>query len=116
MPDNPHFQQVPNAQAARRLLTFDPLLPRKIAGRRLQSMSVYLRDHRLRDVPEAERVLEADYEGFGFSQSRPGAEEARRRAFEVRYGRVFSTAEVAGYEARVYPLGPEPTPDEDDDD
>ena len=114
MTENPHFQAVPSFDAARELLTFRPVEPEYTAGHRLQSVRIHMRDHKLRDVPIHDRTLEAHYGAFSFSQSRKGTTEARRNAIDIRYGQVWRDAQIAGREACVYELGPEPPPDDID--
>ena len=65
----------------------------------------------MRELPIEDRALEAQYGGFVLSQSRKGAEEARRLALNVSYGRAAREARIAGRDARVYELGPEPVPE-----
>ena len=54
------------------------------------------------------------YGGFVLSQSRKGASEARRWALSVSYGAEAKSADVAGREGRMYPLGPVPEADDID--
>ena len=93
---------------------FQPLEPRHTAGLRLQSIEIHVRDHKLRDLPIADRTLEAHYGAFVLSQSRKGATEARRLALDVPYGPASREARIAGHSARVYELGPDPPPDDID--
>lgn len=96
------------------MLTFAPLEPKHTAGHRLQSIRIHVRDHRLRELSVDDRTLEAHYGGFVLSQARKGANEARRLALAVPYGRAGRDAQIAGCAARVYELGPEPAPDDID--
>lgn len=114
MPDNPHFESPSSREEAAALVPFEPVVPGDIGGRRLLSLAVFVRDHNLREVTPDERALEAYYEGFTFSQSRPGADEARRRAYEGSYGPDPREVEVGEHRARAYDLGPEPEPDDPD--
>lgn len=114
MSDNPHFQAASSWREAETLLTFRPVAPKHTEGFELQSISVFVRDHKHRDVPIGERSLEAHYGGFVFSQSRRSEDEARRLALDVPYGRAPREARIVGHEARVYELGPEPPPDDID--
>ena len=114
MTSNPHFQTAPSWKAARSMLTFQPLQPEHTAGLRLQSIRIHVRDHKLRELSVANRTLEAHYGGFVLSQARKGANEARRLALDVPYGRAARDAQIAGCAARVYELGPEPPPDDID--
>jgi hypothetical protein len=107
MTNNPCFEAASSWKAARALLTFQPRHPKHT---RRQSMRVHVRDHKLREVPVEERTLEVHYGAFVLSQSRKGAEEARRLALSVRYGQAPREAQIAGHAARVYELGPEPDP------
>jgi len=114
MTENPHFQAVLSFKAARELLTFRPVEPRFTGGHRLKSIRIHIRDHKRRDLPIQDRTLEAYYGAFSFSQSEKGATEARRNALDVRYGQNPRQAQIAGREACVYELGPEPPPDDID--
>jgi len=109
-----HFEIVPSWEAARARLVFQPLQPGYTAGKRLQSLSIHVRDHKRRELSVAERTLEAHYGAFVLSQSRKGAREARRWALEVSYGLAGRDAQIAGCAARVYELGPEAPPDDID--
>ena len=111
---NPHFATARNWNAARALVAFCPLEPRHNTGFRLQAIRVYVRDHKLREVPFADRTLEAHYGAFSISEALKGVAEARRVALEVRYGRDSREAKIGGCEARVYELGPEGEPDDID--
>lgn len=111
---NPHFETVESFEAAKARLTFTPCRPRFTAGLALQSLRIHVRDHKMREVPVDDRSLEAFYGRFSFAQARKGAAEARRWALDVSYGRDVRTGNVAGHEARLYELGPEPPPDDVD--
>ncbi len=111
---NPHFETVSSWKAARAMVTFRPLEPKHTAGLHLQSIRIHVRDHKLRELRIEDRTLEAHYGGFVLSQSRKGANEARRLALAVSYGRTAREAQIAGCAARVYDLGPEPAPDDID--
>ena len=114
MTENPHFQAVRSFKAARELLTFRPIEPQFTGGHRLQSIRVHLRNHKRRDLPIHDRTLEAQYGAFLFSQSQKGATDARRNAMDIRYGQNWRETRIAGREACVYELGPEPPPDDID--
>jgi hypothetical protein len=101
-------------KAARTRLVFQPLEPRHTAGLTLQSIQIHIRDHKRRELPIADRTLEAHYGAFVLSQSWKGATEARRLALDVSYGRASRETRIAGHSARVYELGPEPPPDDID--
>ena len=77
-------------------------------------MRIHARDHKLRELALEARTLEVNFGGFVLSQSRPGADEARRLALEVSYGQAARELQIAGHGARVYELGPEPPPDDID--
>jgi hypothetical protein len=111
---NHHFAGVSSWDAAREMLTFQPLQPAFTAGHELRSLRIYVRDHKMRELPIAERSLEVHYGQFVISQSRKGAEEARRLALDVSYGRDPQEGAIAGHAARIYELGPEPEPDDID--
>jgi hypothetical protein len=110
---NPHFAAVPSWTAARAMLTFRPLELAPAEYQRL-AIRIHIRDHKMRELSPAERSLEARYEGFTFSQSQRGPDEAKRLALATRYGPAGRDARIAGREARVYELGPEPPPDDVD--
>ncbi len=109
-----HFQTVESLVAARSWLTFVPLEPKDTAGLRRRSIRIHVRDHKRRELPPARRTLEMHYGRFVVSQSRPGAEEARRLALDVSYGRAPGEVRIAGHAGRVYQLGPEPPTDDID--
>ena len=96
------------------MLTFQPLEPKRTAGRVLQSIYIHIRDHKLRELSVADRTLEAHYGSFVISQARRSVTEAERLALHVSYGRGGRDGEIAGCAARVYELGPEPLPDDID--
>jgi hypothetical protein len=110
----PSFESAPTWEAAGTMLTFLPIEPKHTAGFGLQGLRIFVRDHRLREVPMGDRTLEAHYGGFVFSQSRHGVDEARRLALVVSYGRAPRDAQIAGRLARIYELGAEPPPDDVD--
>lgn len=114
MTTNPHFQTPGSWTEAAELLAFEPVVPAYTAGCELQSLAVHVRDHRSRELPEAERSLEAHYGRFMVSQARPGSRTARRGALDVSYGASPRDALVAGHEGRAYELGPEPPPEDTD--
>lgn len=118
MPDNPHFLFPASWEEAAKLVPFEPIAHDTVVGRELLSLAVFVRDHEHREVAPGERALEAHYEGFLFSQSQPGVEAARRRAYERSYGPDPRDIEIGGggarLPARAYDLGPEPEPDDPD--
>ena len=105
-----HFLSAPSFEAASTYLMFAPAVPGYTAGLSLTSIRIHIRDHKDRDLPPERRTLEAHYRRFVLSQSRPGSEEARRLALDVRYGRVPQDVRIAGCAGRVYDLGLEPPP------
>jgi hypothetical protein len=111
---NPHFESAESWTAAEQRLAFRPVEPRDTAGLAVVSMRIHVRDHKLRELSLEERTLEVSYGAFVLSQSRRGADEARRLALEVAYGQAARELEIAGHSARVYELGPEPPPDDID--
>jgi hypothetical protein len=114
MTTNPHFETADSWQAAEAMLTFRPLQPKYTAGFDLQSIYIFVRDHRQRDLPIADRTCEAHYGSFVVSQSRRSPGEARRLALEVSYGRNPIVARIFAHDARVYELAPDPGPEEID--
>jgi hypothetical protein len=96
------------------MLTFQPVKPTFTADRELRSLRIFVRDHKMRELPIGDRSLEVHYERFVVSQSRKGAEEARRLALDVSYGRNPREGMIGGHPARMYELGPEPEPDDID--
>jgi hypothetical protein len=109
---NPHFESPPGWTAARALLAFEPVAPSYTAGRALEALRVHVRDHRLRDIDPGDRSLEAHYGTFVLSQLRQTEADARRLALDVSYGRDPQPVSIAGHDARMYDLGPEPDPDD----
>ena len=111
---NPHFLTVSSWEETRAELSFSPRIPTETAGHALESLSIFVRDHKNRDLSVDERSLEAHYGAFSVSQSRPGTREARRMVVDVPYGPGAMKALVRGHEARFYQLGPEVEPDDID--
>ena len=114
MSANQHFASVPDWAAAREMLTFTPFEPTFTAGLERAGLRIFIRDHKMRDVPVGERSLEAHYGRFVLSQSRKGVDEARRLALDVSYGLQPYEAMIAGHAGRMYELGPEPEPGDPD--
>lgn len=114
MKQNPHFETALSWAEAETLVTFKPLQPSHTGGFTLQSIEIFVRDHKHRKLPVSERSLEAHYDGFVLTQARKGKDEARRLALEVLYGKLPVEAKIAGHEARTYELGPQPDPDDID--
>ena len=114
MTGNPHFETARTWKAAHAMLEFKPRQPRHTAGLRLQSLRIHVRDHKQRELPVAERTLEAHYGRFVLSQVRKDAAEARRLAIEVSYGRTPKDIQIAGCAGRAYERGPEPEQDDID--
>jgi hypothetical protein len=96
------------------MLTFQPLEPRHTAGPRLRPLRIHVRDHKLRTLSVNDRTPEAHYGAFVLTQIRKGTDEARRLALDVRYGNAGKEGQIAGHAARIYELGPEPSPDDID--
>jgi len=111
---NEHFQTTATWAEARTLVTFEPKRPHDTGGRALQSLQVHIRDHKRRDLAPEDRTLEAHYGTFVLSQSQPGPEEARKRAIATSYGQTMRERNIAGHDARIYELGPEPPADDVD--
>jgi len=114
MTRNIHFETADSWDAVRNKLTFEPLEPSHTEGFHLQSLQIHVRDHKQRELTVGDRTLEAHYGGFVLSQARRTADEARRLALTVSYGQAPRTVQIAGRDARVYELGPEPPPDDID--
>lgn len=114
MTDNPHFQSVGSWKDARKLLSFKPLEPKTLAGRRLRSLSAHVRDHKRRKLPVRDRSIEAHYDDLVFTQAWKTVEEARRLVLDVSYGPDGCNCEVAGRPGRRYELGPTPPADDID--
>jgi hypothetical protein len=114
MTTNSHFETADSWEAAQAMLTFRPLQPKYTAGLELESIRIFVRDHRQRDLPIADRTCEAHYRSFVVSQSRRSPDEARRLALEVSYGRNPIVARIFGHDARVYELAPDPGPEDID--
>lgn len=114
MRDNPHFERLADWETARARLDFALAVPGDTLGHALVSLSLYVRDHRMRGVRAEKQTLEAHYGAFNFSLSRPGVEAARLAVVETSYGATSRTERVKDCEARVYPMGPEPEPDDPD--
>ena len=74
------FETATSWKSARELVTFEPRIPHDTAGRKLQSLRIHVRDHKLRELEPTGRTLEAHYGDFVVSQAQPGKDEARRRA------------------------------------
>ena len=96
------------------MLVFEPLEPSQLAGHPLQTLSIHVRDHKLRELPIEEHSLEAHFGALVLSQSWKGIAEASRVALEVSYGRGDREITIGGRAGRVYELGPEPPPDDID--
>ena len=111
---NPHFQTVGSPAEAAEVVGFRPRLPTYTAGYSLNSLRIWSRDHRMRDVPIGERVVEAHYGAFVVSQSKPGRHRARAAALSTSYGTTAREIRVAGNEGRAYDLGPD-VPEDDPD-
>ena len=114
MNDNSHFQKVSSWKAARKLLDFEPLVLADTKRVRLQSLYVYVRNHKQRELPIGDRSLEAYFNGFVFTQKQTSSAEARRLALSTSYGLEGHDTRVAAHSGRLYELGPVPPPDDID--
>jgi len=103
---NPHFAAVESVDEAESLLLFRPSLPAVTAGCVMESIAVFVMDHRRREVPVELRSVELHYGRFVVSQQRPGPVEARRLALDVSYGREPIEVHLASGPGRAYELGP----------
>ena len=79
------------------MLAFRPLPPKYTAGFELQSIWIYVRDHRRRELAIAERTCEAHYGSFVLGQSWREPAEARRLALDVAYGPQPIVALIIGH-------------------
>lgn len=111
---NPHFAAVESIDAAEKLLTFRPSVPTYTDGRVLDSIAVFVMDHRRRKVPVERRTVELHYGGFVVSQQRVGPCEARRLALDTSYGRGPIEVQLPAGPGRAYELGSEVPPDDVD--
>ena len=114
MVHNPHFAAVGSIDEAETLLTFRPSVPTFTAECELDSIAVFVMDHRRREVPVGDRTVELHYGRFVVSQQRAGIEEARRLALDVSYGPDPIDLQVSGDVGRGYELGPEVPSDDID--
>jgi hypothetical protein len=80
----PHFTAARSWEEAEASLTFRPVVPKDTAGCTLTSLQIHVRDHKGRELPKADRTLEAHYGRFVLSQSQKGGAEARRQALDGR--------------------------------
>ena len=110
MKDNPHFETLSSWKEAEAMLTFQPVRPTHSKRFSVRSIAIYVRDHKHRELPVSDRSVEAYYDGFVLTQARRGEDEAKRLVLDVPYGRAPRVTRIAGREARVYELGPEPEP------
>lgn len=111
---NPHFAVVESIEAAETLLTFRPSVPTFTAGCELDSIAVFVMDHRRREVPVKQRSVELHYGRFAVSEQAPGPDEARWLALEVSYGRMPTEIQFPTGPGRAYELGPPVPPDDID--
>ena len=114
MNQNPHFHTIPSWDHVESLAGFAPQIPGETLRQPLQSLSLFVRDHRMREVPAAEQSLEAHYESFVYSQRVCGVERARELALTTSYGASPTAVWIASHEGRRYELGPEADPDDPD--
>jgi hypothetical protein len=113
-PDKPHFQSVDSWSDAAELLAFEPAVPMDTAGHALESLAVFVRDHRMRELPPEDRSLEAFYSAFVFTQSHHSPARAREAALATPYGLDPRPIEVGVHEGRGYERGPDPAPGDPD--
>lgn len=106
MTDNPHFEDVDGWEEAESRLGFRPLRPEVEPS----ELRIHVLDHKLREV---EPTLEAHFDDFVLSQGLRRPKEAHRMARQ-RYGTGPVEVVIAGHDALVYELGPEPAPDDVD--
>lgn len=111
---NPHFAVVESITDAEALLTFSPFLPAFTAGCELDSIAVFVMDHRRREVSKRERSVDLHYGWFVVSQQAPGSDEARRLALEVAYGPDPVLVQFPTGSGRAYELGPPVSPEDID--
>jgi hypothetical protein len=114
MAHNPHFAAVDSIGTAAELLTFRPSVPTFTSGCELDSIAVFVMDHRRREVSMEERSVELHFGKFVVSQQRPGEEEAQRLALEVSYGSVPIDLVLPDGRGLGYELGPEVASDDVD--
>ena len=116
MAHNPHFKSASDWKQAATLISFEPRRPKFTARFSLSSLSVYVMDHRKRQISKNRRSLEAHFNGgFVLDQKKASsANEAKRMALSTGYGPSAETIQIAGHEGRSYELGPEPPPDDPD--
>ncbi|MGD2102399.1 MAG: hypothetical protein PVG83_09205 [Acidimicrobiia bacterium] len=103
MADTPNFETVDNWAVAESRLGFTPLSPASEPG----VLRIHVRDHKEREV---EPTLEAHFDRYVLSQARRHPVEARRLAYEQRYGVSPESVEIGGHEAVAYELGTMPEP------
>ena len=116
MARNFHFKNITDWKEAKDHIDFEPRIPSFTAGYSLHTLSVYVVDHRKRQLPISSRSLSAYYDqAFVIEQKRlASSNEARRTALSISYGSAAQTIFIAGHEGRKYELGPEvPTTDID---
>lgn len=107
MADTPSFESVDDWAEAKSRLGFTPLSPAPEPN----SLRIHVRDHKAREV---EPTLEAHFDGYVLSQARRHPTEARRLAYERRYGVSPEPVDVRGHVAFTYELGPMPDPNDID--
>lgn len=108
MAPNPHFVFVDSWGEAASVVGFRPHVPDFTVGFELSSLAIWVKDHKLREVSQARRSLEAHYGGFVLAQSKPGRRAAIELALETSYGSGPAPVRVGGCEGRCYPLGAPP--------
>ncbi len=105
--NSPHFHRLETWADAEAFMGFRLRIPRHTLGAAVEVLQAFIRDHRMRDVPQRERSLEAHFGTFVLSQSCPGVRDARE-AMATPYGSDPRPVMIGGCEGRSYPLGPEP--------
>lgn len=114
MSRNLHFQKLRTWKEAKKWVSFKPVEPKYTNKLKLQSIEIFVRDHKQRDLPIGERSLEAHYGDFVLSQTQGPEAQARRLALDTGYGREPRAILIASHEARVYERGPEHEADDID--
>lgn len=113
--ENPHFLSVETLKEAAKNVAFTPLEPSNTAGCALEGMNIFVKDHKMREVPLENRTLEMHYGQFVISQKKcENGDAAKKMALETKYGQSPSEGKINGFDARMYELGPETAEDDMD--
>lgn len=105
--ENPHFKSVETLKEAAKHVAFTPLSPEDTAGCALEGMNIFVKDHKMREVPRENRTLEMHYGKFVISQKKcDNGDAAKKMALETPYGQAPSEGKINGFDARMYELGP----------